>query len=242
MPAQADSDLAVLQRLLPPAGRDILDVGCGGGAFARELAARGARVTAVEVTAQKLALARAADDGSGARYLVGRAERLPLADATMDVAVFMRTMHHVPVRDMLPALGEARRVLRASGAVYVAEPLPEGDFFALTSLVEDERAVRAAAQSAVADAARAGLERQSTVDYEVTLRLTDVGAFLRRMVSVEPERAQAFAARQNEIAAAFADLGTPGDEPGERRFVQPMRADVLRPVSTESSRLRGTSV
>jgi hypothetical protein len=114
--------------------------------------------------------------------------------------------------------------------VYVAEPLAQGDFFALTSLVEDELEVRRAAQAALADAGRVGLQRTQTVDYDVSICLDGVDAFRARTVSVDPERGPAFDARRDEIAAAFARLGTPGSRTGQRCFVAPMRADVLRVV------------
>jgi hypothetical protein len=122
-------------------------------------------------------------------------------------------------------------VLRPGGLVYVAEPLAEGDFFTLTSLVEDELEVRRAAQAALAEAHRVGLERAVSTDYNVTICLPDVEAFRARTVSVDPERAEAFDARRDEIAQAFARLGTPGPRPGERCFTAPMRADVLRPIT-----------
>jgi SAM-dependent methyltransferase len=217
----------MLERLVAPAGKDVVDIGCGGGALVRDLAGAGARPIGVEISDEQLATARARDDGSGARYLVGRAEELPLPDASVDVAVFMRTLHHVAPE---AALREARRVLRPDGAVYVAEPLAEGNFFALTSLVEDELEVRRAAQAALADARRAGLARAVTIDYDVTICLPDVEAFRARTVSVDPDRGPIFDARRDEIAEAFARLGTPGERPGERCFVAPMRADVLRPA------------
>lgn len=232
MRRELTSDLAVLERLVAPAGKDILDIGCGGGALVRALAARGARVTGVEISAEQLTSALAHGEASGVRYLIGRAQSLPLEDATIDVAVYMRALHHVPLPALTQALGEARRVLRPGGIVYVAEPLPDGDFFALTSLVEDERDVRAAAQRALADAARAGLDRVATVEYDIRVCIADVAALRARIVSVEPERAEIFDARVTKIADAFAALGEPGEQPGERCFVQPMRADVLRPAGT----------
>lgn len=219
----------MLQSLVEPAGKHVLDIGCGGGALARDLAAGGARVTGVEISEQQLAPALARDGGSGARYLVGLAQQLPLEDATVDVVVFMRTLHHVPPADLTQALHEARRVLRPAGVIYVAEPLAEGDYFALTSLVEDELEVRAAAQRALADAALAGLHRVRTVDYEVRLCVADLPALRSRVVSPDPERAEVFDAREAEIAEAFQRLGQAGEHPGERCFLQPMRADVLRP-------------
>ena len=43
-------------------------------------------------------------------------------------------------------------MIRPGGAVYVAEPLAEGNFFELTRMVDDETEVRAAAQAALAKA------------------------------------------------------------------------------------------
>jgi SAM-dependent methyltransferase len=228
------TDLAMLERLTQPAGKDVLDIGCGGGALARELAERGARVIGLEVSEEQLATAVASDGGSGARYLIGRAERLPLGDGAVDVAVFMRTLHHVPSAQLAQALSEARRVLRPRGVVYVAEPLARGDYFTLTSLVEDELEVREAAQRALGQAARLGLDRVKSVDYDVRLRVAGLTALRSRLVSVDPGRAELFDSREAELAETFQRLGEPGERPGERCFLQPMRADVLRPTEPPS--------
>jgi SAM-dependent methyltransferase len=224
---EAIFDLAMLERLIEPDGKDVLDIGCGGGALVRELAGRGARAIGVEISDEQLANAVARDGGSGARYLVGRAQQLPVEDASVDAAVFMRTLHHVPPADLMQALGEARRVLRPGGSVYVVEPLAEGDYFALTSLVEDELEVREATQRALAQASLAGLDRVTSVDYDVRVCVADVAGLRTRIVSVDPKRAEIFDGRAAQIAEAFAGLGEPGAHAGERCFVQPMRADVL---------------
>jgi SAM-dependent methyltransferase len=223
------SDLAVLERLVPVSGHDVVDVGCGGGVLVRELVTRGANVTGVEISEEQLAAAVANDDGrTGARYVVGVAQRLPLAERSTDIVVFMRSLHHVPPPDMLDALREARRVLRPGGSVYISEPLAEGDFFELTSLVEDEREVRAAAQRAIAGAAAAGLDRVESLEYEVRVCLAGLDALAARIVSVDPARAEVFEERKALLAEAFARLGEPGRRPGERCFLVPMRADLLR--------------
>jgi SAM-dependent methyltransferase len=225
---EVTNDLTVLERLVPVSGRDVVDIGCGGGVLVRALAARGARMTGVEISESQLAAAIRDDDGTGAQYVVGLAERLPLEDASVDVVVFMRSLHHVPPADMLDGLREAARVLRPGGAVYIAEPLAEGDFFELTSLVEDEREVRAAAQRVIADAPAAGLDRGETIEYDVRLCLAGLDAFAARLVSVDPARGEVFEERKALMAEAFARLGEPGERPGERCFLVPMRVDVLR--------------
>jgi SAM-dependent methyltransferase len=217
---EVTTDLEMLDRLAEPAGKDVVDIGCGGGALVRELTTRGARVVGVEISEGQLAAALARDDGRGARYAVGAAQQLPLDDSSADVAIFMRTLHHVPPADLADALREASRVVRADGLVYVAEPLAQGDF--------DELEVRRAAQRALEQASAAGLERAATVDYDVRVCIRDLAMLRERFVSVDPERAAAFDAREAELANAFARLGVPGRRPGERCFVQPMRADVLR--------------
>ena len=224
------SDLAMLERLAPPSGRDVVDIGCGGGALVRALTERGGRVTGVEISESQLAAAVEQDDGSGARYLVGRAEQLPLDDSSVDIAVFMRSFHHVPQEQLGAALAEARRVIRPGGAVYVAEPLAEGDFFELTRLVEDEVEVRAAAQAALSEASNAGLDRAKTVDYDVRLCLAGLPALRARLIAADPGRAGRFDELRAELADALERLGEPGERACERAIVAPMRADVLRPL------------
>jgi SAM-dependent methyltransferase len=224
------SDLAMLERLVPPDATDVVDIGCGGGALVRALTGLGARVTGVEISESQLAAAIGQDNGSGARYLVGRAERLPLDNSSVDIVVFMRSLHHVPQDQLGAALAEARRVIRPGGAVYVAEPLAEGSFFELTRMVDDETVVRSAAQAALTQASDAGLRRSTTVEYDAPLTVAGLAGLRARIVAADPERAERF----DELAAALAEglerLGAPGDRPGEWRFLHPMRADVLRPV------------
>lgn len=220
----------MLERLVAPAGKDVLDIGCGGGALARALATRGARVTGLEISERQFGDARALSDGDGPVYVVGSAAQLPLADGSQDLVLFMNSLHHVPEAAMLTALAQARRVLRADGLVYVAEPMIEGQFYAMVKLVEDEDHVRAAAQAAVGQAERVGLSLTATIEYEVGGHLTDLKALRRRIVSVDPARAVRFDAQEPQLAKAFAHLGT--EHEGGREFIQPVRADLLRPVAS----------
>jgi ubiquinone/menaquinone biosynthesis C-methylase UbiE len=238
----ATTDLAVLTRLVAVPGREVVDVGCGGGSLARGLSTEGARVTGVEISETQLSAARAGALGvpvQGVDYVVGRAEALPLPDSSQDLVVFMRSLHHVPIAAMGQALAEARRVLRPEGAVYVAEPLAEGDWFELQSIIEGEAETRAAAQAALAACADQRLARTRSERYETETVLVDADAFAHRMQAVDPERAELLQARAMDLRDAFARLGTP--VPGGRAFTHAHRADVLTPVLGTRDELEGAS-
>ena len=225
MTRELTTDLEVLERLVPLAGRDVLDVGCGHGMFARELAARGARAVGMEISEAQLGDARDRGGLAPVQYVIGRGEALPLDDASMDVVAFMRSLHHVPRDAMAGALREAGRVLRPGGVVYIAEPVAEGDYWELVQIVDDETDVRAAAQAAI-DAAP-GIAERRTHEYEVGT-LTTMARLRSRIVDVNPARAEVFEAHRPELQDAFARLGEPRE--GGRWFTQPMRADLLVPA------------
>ncbi len=84
----------------------LLDVGCGGGAHAVELAAHAWSVTGVDVSAAQLELARA----RGVDVVEADAAELPFDDASFDAAVSMFT--HTDVDDFGAVMREVARVLR----------------------------------------------------------------------------------------------------------------------------------
>jgi len=107
-PAEAVGFLAEVLDLSP--GRVMLDLGAGTGKLTRLLVPFGAEVVAVEpVDAMREALAASLPE---ARVAAGRAEAIPLADATVDAAVAAQAFHWF---DGPAALRELRRVLRPEG-------------------------------------------------------------------------------------------------------------------------------
>lgn len=98
------------------AGRDVLELGCGGGQAGVFLATQGARVTALDVSANQLEHGRglAARRGVEVRFLEGSADDLAaLPDASFDVAFSSYAMGFV--EDLERAFREAHRVLRPGG-------------------------------------------------------------------------------------------------------------------------------
>ena len=103
-------------RLLPPGGRETLDVGCGEGRVGRELVRFGHRVTGVDSSPTLAALAREA--GGYERVVCASAARLPFPDRTFDIAIaFMSLMN---IDEPAPVVREIARVLEPGSVLCVA--------------------------------------------------------------------------------------------------------------------------
>ncbi|WP_459642445.1 class I SAM-dependent methyltransferase [Kineococcus sp. NUM-3379] len=107
-------------------GLRVLEIGCGGGQCSRWLAARGALVVGTDISGGMLREARALDAAAGVRTPLVQcdARRLPLADASVDVAC--SAYGALPfVADVGEVLAEVARVLVPGGllAFSVAHPL-----------------------------------------------------------------------------------------------------------------------
>ncbi len=94
------------------AGADVVDVAAGTGISSRQLAERGAHVTAVELSAAMLA--RLATASPGVRAVQGSGHALPLADGSADLITYAQAWHWMDPQQALP---EVRRVLRPGGVL-----------------------------------------------------------------------------------------------------------------------------
>ena len=103
----------------PTSGTAALDLACGTGDIAFELARCGAHVTGLDVTHRMLQLAqaraRAAAGGEAGtvRFVTGDMMALPFPDASFDLVTTGYGIRNVPRIE--PALAEIRRVLRPGG-------------------------------------------------------------------------------------------------------------------------------
>ncbi|MGH7725454.1 MAG: bifunctional 2-polyprenyl-6-hydroxyphenol methylase/3-demethylubiquinol 3-O-methyltransferase UbiG [Candidatus Eiseniibacteriota bacterium] len=98
----------------PFEGRSVLDVGCGGGILAEDLAAAGARVVAVDPSARTIEVARAHAKSRGLAidYRVGFAEDLAESGA-YDAVFAVDVLEHVA--DLGRTLDTCARALRPGG-------------------------------------------------------------------------------------------------------------------------------
>jgi len=94
-------------------GARVLDLACGTGDLALAAAARGARVTGVDIAWPMVAIARTKPGAGAARWVVGDMCDLPIATGTIDLVTTGYGLRNVP--DLPRAIAEINRVLRPGG-------------------------------------------------------------------------------------------------------------------------------
>lgn len=114
-----------LEALRPTPGRTCLDLGCGNGAAAIEIAERfGLTTVGVDVDPDQIDRARRTATQADVRFEAADAERLPFPDDAFDFIVCYRVTHHIP--RWRAALAEAFRVTAPGGCVLYTDFMTPG--------------------------------------------------------------------------------------------------------------------
>jgi 2-polyprenyl-6-hydroxyphenyl methylase/3-demethylubiquinone-9 3-methyltransferase len=100
----------------PPAGLDVVDLGCGGGLLSVPLAREGASVVAVDLARQALAAGRAQPAPPWCA-VVGDLAAVPVADRSADLVLLADVLEHVA--SPAAVVREATRLLRPGGHLFV---------------------------------------------------------------------------------------------------------------------------
>lgn len=221
-----DDELELLATLVPLADRDIIELGCGAARLARDLLARwpSSHVSGLEVDERQHAK-NLATPQPGLRFMAGGAQAIPFPEASFDLALMLKSLHHVPLPLLGQALREAARVLRPGGHLYVSEPVYAGPFNELVRLFNDEGTVRAAAQAALDEALQGGTWQQvADRRFATPVTFKDFADFEQRMMRPTFADHHIDDAKLAQVGAAFAPHCTAQGA----HFTRPMHVRLLR--------------
>jgi ubiquinone/menaquinone biosynthesis C-methylase UbiE len=200
---EASSDIAALDQILEVDGLDIVDVGCGAGNLSRELVQRGARVLGVDPDAIQAAKNRQAPTEAGLQFAEAPATALPLDGNSQDGVVMSRSLHHVAIDEMEPALREAARVLKPTGFLYVLEPAYAGSYWDLQESFNNESPARLAAIETLDRVAPSLFGEMQEYWYDLPVRFPDFENFLETMLGRSYRKIERHQIDTPEVRARF---------------------------------------
>ena len=203
----------------------VIELGCGGAHLARKLLARFplSDITALEVDARQHAK-NLLKPQERLHFVPAGAQAIPFEAAQFDLALMLKSLHHVPLELLDQALAEVHRVLRPQGLLYVSEPVFTGAFNEVIRLFHDEEKVRAAALRAVQAAVASGAWTQLTeLHFETPVHFRDFADFEQRMIGVTFVNHQLSPATLATVRERFEKHMTADGA----HFVRPMRVNLL---------------
>ncbi|WP_366028897.1 class I SAM-dependent methyltransferase [Rhodoferax sp.] len=217
--------------------RKIIELGCGAAELSRQLLARfpDCEITALEVDERQHAK-NLLKPLQGLQFIQAGAQSIPLPSAAFDLALMLKSLHHVPLQQLDQALAEIHRVLKPGALLYVSEPVFAGPLNEVMRLFHDEEQVRATALRAIQQAvATGGWEQLSETHFDVPVQFRDFADFEARMIGVTyadhrldattlQQVQERFAPHMRADGARFA----PHMRADGARFVRPMRVNLLR--------------
>jgi len=222
------SDFEQLQQLLPSDRAHWLELGCGAAFTTRRLAEAfpGLHITAMEVDRTQHGKNLAIDDLPNVTFRFGGAENIELPDASVDVVIMLKSLHHVPVELMASAMREIARVLRPGGLAYVSEPVYAGPFNEILRLFNDEKKVRQAAFDAIVSCVETGLlQLDRELHFASMSRFNGFAEFEQRIIGATHSSFDVDEQLHEQIREAF--MPHVNDD-GMAEFHQPLRVDLLR--------------
>ena len=222
-----DDELDLLRSLVDlDQHRLIIELGCGTAQLSRQLLARypASEVTGLEVDQRQHA--KNLHNSQQRLYFVqAPAQAIPFETEHFELALMLKSLHHVPLDQMHLALAEVHRVLKPEGLLYISEPVFAGAHNEVIRLFNDEERVRAAALRALQEAVLSGAWKQeSETLFEMPVHYRDFAEFEERMLGVTYADHRLDAITLQAVSARFESHMTADGA----HFVRPMRVNLLR--------------
>jgi ubiquinone/menaquinone biosynthesis C-methylase UbiE len=178
LPAHSNEAAMATTLRLAEVGPDdlVLDVACGPGILACEMAKKAAHVTGVDLTPAMIAEARQRQEGLGlanVTWMVGDGEKLPWPAGSFTLVTSRYALHHM--EDPAALLREMRRMARGDGRLLVIDATPEASkrkaYDSMEKLRDPSHVGALTAPQLIAIAQDAGLSVKAAEFYRLEMTL-----------------------------------------------------------------------
>lgn len=221
------AECEIYEPLLALDGKHILELGCGNAQITRNIATTGSgrKITALEIDQLAHEKNLQITDLPNVTFDLAGAQEIPLPDASVDVALMFKSLHHVPLELMMASMREIRRVLKPAGLLYISEPIFAGDFNEILRLFHDEQKVREAAFNTVKKAVDDGLfELREEIFFNAPMCFENFAEFENNTINATHSHHSLDEALYHQVKQHFEKhLGDDGAQ-----FWMPMRVDLLQ--------------
>lgn len=225
--ALVGDELDLLSGLINLAQASVVEAGCGNARLLRQLMQRHPLASGVGLEVDAVQHAKnLATPEERLRFVDAGAQSIPFPDAVFDLALMLKSLHHVPVVLMDAALVELARVVRPGGWLYVSEPIYGGALNGIVRLYNDEGVVRREAQAALDRAVADGRLWQSASEHRFAqaVHYRDFDDFAQRMLYPSFADHRITEDLLERVRAAY----QPHQRADGARFVRPMHVRLLR--------------
>lgn len=123
-----DQQIDNIQKLLPLAGKTVLEIGCGKGRVTRDLAKFAKQVIASDPDAAAIETAQNKLATSNVEFIHSPDGIPALPQRSIDLAIYTLSLHHVPSDLMQASLLDVATLLKPGGIILVLEPADGGSF------------------------------------------------------------------------------------------------------------------
>lgn len=219
------TDLEALDKFLTVDGLFLIDAGCGNMHLSRELAARGARVLAIDPDPVQALKNQQAQTVANVGFAQTGADSIPVESRSVDGVLFPYSLHHIP-DDLYPAVfHELHRILKPDGFVYAIEPVAAGNLNEVMRLFHDEQVVREAAQAALDTWGSHYFDELDVITYRIPVQYSSWEEYAARYASKSYNTHYTESdVRADKVRDRFMELG----EPTGFSFESPMKVSYLR--------------
>lgn len=220
-------EIDVLTRMLDFDGARVLELGCGNAQKTRQIVRETdvSTITAAEVDQIQHEKNLKIDDLPDVAFKSYGAEAINEPDASFDIVLMFKSLHHVPAEHMNQSFIEIARVLKPGGYAYISEPVFAGDFNDIMRLFHDEEHVREQAFNAIQRCVNAGvLSLVEEYFFRNTIRFESFEQYEAGVLGVTHTNHQLSPAIYEQVKTKFLSFKTPEGFV----FQIPNRVDLLR--------------